>query len=314
MSLSELNTRVSLRRLEVFCLVVEEGGVTRAAEHLFVAQPAVSSQIRALEEWLGAKLFLRAGGRLVLTDVGERVYQWAKETLARSLQMQRDVASLADGSRGTLIVAASLAAGTYLLPAPLVALRAERPEIELVINVSQPQDALHATQTGEADLAIVAWDGRETPDDLEGEHLHSEEMLLCAAPDGPPDSDVLDRSEVAALPHADVSSRAAFHRMIELQLRRQGVRQRNIVLRLGHAETIKRVIREHRMVALLPRYVVEDELAAGTLREVRVEDLRLQEHLWLFRRSGRPPAPLHEIAIEALRAYLAGRVTAGEPR
>src|SRR3954463_4322297 len=79
----DLNMRVSLRRLEVFCLVVEEGGVTRAAEHLFVAQPAVSSQIRALEEWVGTKLFTRTGGRLVLTEAGHRVYQWAKETLAR---------------------------------------------------------------------------------------------------------------------------------------------------------------------------------------------------------------------------------------
>jgi DNA-binding transcriptional LysR family regulator len=302
-----MDTRISLRRLEVFCLVVEEGGVTRAAEHLFVAQPAVSSQIRALEDWVGAKLFLRTGGRLVLTDAGQRVYEWSKEMLARSLEMRRDVASLGDGSRGTLIVAASLAAGTYLLPPPLVAFSAERAETEIVINVSQPQDALHVTQTGEADLAIVAWDGRETPDYLEGEHIHSEEIILCAAPDGPPETAVLDRKQVAALPHVDISTKAAFYRMMELQLRRQGVRDRNIVVRLGHAETIKRVIQDHKVVGFLPRYVVDDDLAAGTLREIEVTGLELEEHLWMFRRRDKVQSALQAAAIATLREYLDAR-------
>jgi DNA-binding transcriptional LysR family regulator len=303
----DMDMRISLRRLEVFCLVVEEGGVTRAAEHLFVAQPAVSGQIRALEEWIGTKLFARTGGRLVLTDAGHRVYEWAKETLARSLEMRRDVASLGDGTRGTIILAASPGAGTYLLPPPLIDLRLARPEVEVVINVSQPTDALHAAETGEADLAIVAWDQRDTPESLVGDHLHSEEIILCAAPDGPPDTDVLERSQVAGLPHVGISTRAAYHRMLELQLRRQGVRNRNIVLQLGHAETVKRALRDHQMVAFLSKYIVDDELAAGTLRQVRVENLKVEEHLWMFRRAGKPQTPLHEIAVDAIRDYLARR-------
>jgi phosphohistidine swiveling domain-containing protein len=95
----EMNMRISLRRLEVFCLVVEEGGVTRAAEHLFVAQPAVSSQIRALEEWVGTKLFARTGGRLVLTAAGQRVYAWAKETLAPRPDRPKATSSTARRSR-----------------------------------------------------------------------------------------------------------------------------------------------------------------------------------------------------------------------
>lgn len=303
----DMDTRISLRRLEIFCLVVEEQGVTRAAEHLFVAQPAVSSQIRSLEEWVGVKLFLRTGGRLVLTDAGQRVYDWSKEMLARTLEMRRDVAGLGDGTRGTLIVAASLAAGTYLLPPPLVAFSAERPQTEVVINVSQPDDALHATQTGDADLAIVAWDGRETPDFLEGEQIHSEEIILCAAPGGPPEADVVDRKQAAALPYADISSRAAFHRMLELQLRRQGVRDRNIVVRVGHAETVKRLIRDHQLVGLVPRYVVDEDLAAGTLREIEVSGLFVEEHLWMFRRRDKAHSALHAAAVAYLRAYLDAR-------
>jgi DNA-binding transcriptional LysR family regulator len=61
--------------LEIFCLVVELGGVTRAAERLLIAQPAVSSQIKSLESWFGAELFRRGSGRLTPTEAGERAYR-----------------------------------------------------------------------------------------------------------------------------------------------------------------------------------------------------------------------------------------------
>lgn len=300
-----LDTRVSLRRLEVFCLVVQEGSVTRAAEHLLVAQPAVSGQLRALEQWVGAKLFVRVGSRLVLTDVGHRVYDWAEETLARSLQMHRDVAGLGEGARGALVVASSMAAGTYLLPPALIALRAQRPETEIVIHVGQPQDALHATETGKADLAIVAWDDRDTPDHLVGEHLHNAEIVLCAATDGPPDGDIVSPGEVAELPHVDIPRDVTFHRMLDLQLRRQGISNRNVLIRLGHAEAIKLAIRDHGMVGFVPRYVVADSLARGEVKTVAVRGVAVHETLWMFRRKGKPASALHEAAVAAVREHLA---------
>jgi DNA-binding transcriptional LysR family regulator len=68
-----MEPQLSLRRLEVFRLVVEERSVTRAAALLMIAQPAVSSQLRSLEEWVGARLFVRRGNQLFLTEAGERV-------------------------------------------------------------------------------------------------------------------------------------------------------------------------------------------------------------------------------------------------
>jgi DNA-binding transcriptional LysR family regulator len=95
--------------------------------------------------------------------------------------------------------------------------------------------------------------------------------------------------------------------MLELQLRRQGVRDRNIVIQLGHADTIKRVIRDHSMVAFLTKYIVDEDLAAGTFRHIHVENLKLEEHLWVFRRAGKPQTPLHDIAMKAITDYLAER-------
>src|SRR4051794_13737303 len=302
-----MDTRVSLRRVEVFCLVVEEGSVTRAAEHLFVAQPAVSSQLRALEEWVGAKLFVRSGSRLVLTDAGRRVYDWGKELLAQSLEMQRDVAGLAAGMRGGLSVAASMAIGTYVLPPVLIALQAERPETEMVINVAQPQPALRAVEIGEADVAFVAWDGRDVPDHVTGQHLHSEPIVLCAAPTTLPGVVRLERSAVPGLPHVDTPRTGGFHRMLELQLRRQGIGERNVLIRMGHAEAMKRAVLANEMVGFFPIYVVEDDLRSGTLRIIDIDGVILHEELWMFTRKDKAKSPLHEAAVAAVAEHLATR-------
>ena len=298
------NMRVSLRRLEVFCTVVEVGGVTRAAEHLYVAQPAVSSQIRSLEEWLAVKLFVREGGRFQLTEAGERTYSWAKEMLFRTQELQREMASLGDGMQGAVAIAASIAAGTYLIPPILMDLCSTRPNAEITLEVSQPQHALQSVEVGRADLAVVSWDGRDVPPQLMGAHLHSEEIILVASTAGPPEGDVVDVSQVAALPEIDVPTNVTWHRMLDIQLRRQGVRDRNIVIRLGHGESIKRMVRDHRLVAYQPRYVVEESLGRGEVREVTVTGLSLEEHLWLFTRSGKPSSPLIDACVEALRRGL----------
>ena len=305
--LEQGNMRVSLRRLEVFCIVVEVGGVTRAAEHLYVAQPAVSSQIRGLEEWLSVKLFFREGGRLLLTDAGERTYRWAKEMLFRTQELQREMASLGEGTQGAIAIAASIAAGTYLIPPVLMELRAARPRTEITLEVSQPQHVLASVEVGRADLAVVSWDGRDVPPQLEGEHLHSEEIILVASPDGPPEGDVVDVAHVAALPEIDVPTNVTWHRMLDIQLRRQGVRDRNVVIRLGHGESIKRMVRDHRLVAYQPRYVVAESLRRGEVREVEVTGLDLEEHLWLFMRAGKPSSPLIDACVDALREWLPPR-------
>jgi LysR family transcriptional regulator, low CO2-responsive transcriptional regulator len=167
-------------------------------------------------------------------------------------------------------------------------------------------------ETGTADLAIISWDGRDTPEQLEGEHLHSEEIILFASPDGPPDADTLSPREVAALPQIDIPVNVTFQRMLDLQLRRQGIRDRNVVIRLGHAESVKRMIRDHNLVAFLPRYVVDESLAHGEVREIEVPGLRVQEDLWLFTRIGKTYSTLHQACIETISGYLADRRDAAE--
>ncbi|KUL47466.1 LysR family transcriptional regulator [Streptomyces antimycoticus] len=300
-----MESQLSLRRLEVFCLVVEEGSVTRAAERLRVAQPAVSSQLRALEQWIGARLFVRTSGRMVLTEAGGRAHLWAREMLARCLQVRRDVEELTLGTGGSVVLASSLAVGTYLLPPLMTALRAERPGADITVHVAQPEHALHAVEIGEVDFAVMTRDERALPTSIVAETLLDEPLILCASPDGPPTANSVSLSALPKLPIVGVPRQVAFQRSIDTQLQELGVGELDTVIRLGHAEAIKTAVIEHGWAAIFPRYSVERDLAEGRLRAIEFTDGALYERIGLFYRTDKYFSPLQASALDAIR--LAGR-------
>jgi LysR family transcriptional regulator, low CO2-responsive transcriptional regulator len=299
-----LSQQLSLRRLEVFCIVVETGGVTRAAEQLMIAQPAVSSQIRALEEWFGAPLFARSAGRMSTTEAGDRAYRWAKETLARGASVQRDVQELASGGAGRVVVAASMGIGSYLVPPVLTRLRSERPGADITLHAEQPDQAVHSVEVGEADFAIVSWYDHLLPESLTAKHLGDEPMLLCASPGGPPGSEVIGTAELASLPLVSVPANVAFNSATEAQLRAAGVDRLNVVIRLGHAESMKQAVIDHGWVTFLPRYCTERDRAEGRLRGVTVQGLGLFERIVLIQRKDHYFSPLQTTALDAIRTAI----------
>lgn len=296
-----MGQQLSLRRLQVFCLVVETGGVTRAAEQLMVAQPAVSNQIRSLEEWFGAPLFARSSGRMSTTEAGDRAYRWAKETLARSVNIQRDVQELASGGAGRVVVAASMGIGSYLLPSVLTRLRAQRAGADITLHTEQPDQAVQSVEVGQADFAIVSWHEHLLPDTLTSEHLGDEPLILCASPTGQPIGDAITSLELADLPFVSVPSNVAFNKGTEAQLQDAGIRKLNVVIRLGHAESMKQAIIDHGWVTLLPGYCTARDRAEGRLRGIAIEGLTLHERIVLVQRKDHYFSPLQRTALDAIR-------------
>ncbi|WP_198654611.1 LysR family transcriptional regulator [Nocardia aurea] len=300
-----MEAQLSLRRLEVFCLVVEEGGVTRAAERLMVAQPAVSSQLRALEQWLGAKLFVRASTGLVLTEAGQRAYLWAKEMLARSVRVRRDIRELALGVGGSVVIASSMGVGSYLLPPIMTRLRERRTGAEITVHIAQPEQARHQVEIGEADFAVLSWHDHDLPGAMRLEKLRDEPLVLCTSPDGPLQQRTITVAELAEIPLVGVPRQVAYQQAVDAQLRDLGVSNLNFVIRLGHAEPIKQAVIEHGWAALFPQYCVEGELSANRLRRIDIVDATIHEPIALLYRPDNYFSPLQQAALDAIRAAVA---------
>jgi DNA-binding transcriptional LysR family regulator len=296
-----MDSQLSFRRLEVFRLVVDERSVTRAAEILTVAQPAVSAQLRALESWVGAALFVRRGNRLVLTEAGERTNEWAKNVLAGAAQVRRDVGDLASGDTGRVLVASSMAVGTYLLAPILATLGKQRPNAEITVSISRPEEVVRGVETGEFDFAVLNWDEREFSESTTSEVLSVVRLWVFATADLVPDGVTLSVGQALKLPLVGAPREVVYQRNLVAQLRNLGHDEPHFVIRLGHSEAMVRAAIEHDWAIIAPEYAVG---TGSPLRPVDVPDFRIEEQIVLVHRRDKHFSPLQEAALDAIRSGL----------
>ncbi len=145
---------MELSDLRVFRAVVQQGGVTRAAEHLGRVQSAVTSRIHQLEEHLDRKLFLRQGRKMVLTSSGQTLLDYSEQLLA--LAEEAEQALHTDVPRGVLRIGSMESTAAVRLPGPLAEYSARYPEVVLEMQTGNPVVLQDALLRGEIDAAFVA--------------------------------------------------------------------------------------------------------------------------------------------------------------
>lgn len=145
----------NFRQLEAFVAVVEKRNFTRAAKALFISQPAVSFQIRALEESLGAQLLERQGRQIRLTPAGEVVFQEAKNILAAQERMHEALASLNSLDTGRVVVGASTIPGEYILPRLAGEFKTQYPGIQIALRIGESTRVAEWLLDRTVDLGVV---------------------------------------------------------------------------------------------------------------------------------------------------------------
>ena len=186
---------MTIRHMRIFLEVCRTMNVTRAAENLYMTQPAVSRAIREIEQTYSTRLFERLNQRLYLTDSGRRMHAYAVHIVDTFDQMERE---LSDGDeRGVLRIGASITLGNYELPGVVQRMKQERPGLRMqatVANVGTLKDMLLDNRL---DLAMI-----EAPidhRDLTGDAFSRDELVLILPPDHPLlQKDRLTLSDVAA--------------------------------------------------------------------------------------------------------------------
>ncbi len=307
-----LDGRISLQKLEILCLVVEVGTVTAAAQQLYVAQPVVTAHLRSLEERLNVKLFQRAGRTLKLTEAGQRVHAWAKETLDHSQQMLDDVQLLRTGEGGSVRMGASMSLGSYRLPVVVASFHRGRPNTDLNMFVSDPETAMAGVEHGDLDFAVSVL--TEAPDAalFESEAVGYEDVVLVTSPDGSPQADAISAKDLRKLSIVGTPSGSARRTVVDQMLARRGVRYHSVV-EFGHPEAIKRAVMNGLGAALLLRSAVVEELELGQLREIRIRGERLSIPVYLVKRRDKQLSALQLQLRDTIRAhFLEGEVVVPE--
>jgi DNA-binding transcriptional LysR family regulator len=293
------------RQLAAFCAVVDRKSFSLAAEQLGVTQPAVSLQIRSLEKRLGQRLLDRSGRRVEPTEAGHRLYRSAQRLLALEEQLLEEVAGNGDGElRGRLEIGCSTGPGATVLPLLLCQFQEANPGVAISLSVNDTQHVIDLVAEREIELGVVGAASRHRG--VSFEPFFRDEVVLAVPPTHRFAGKTVGLNELRAETLIMMQEGAGVRQMIEDELRRAGLRLRDLEVRLelGLQESVKAAVAAGHGVTFISRSSMEPELAAGSLAAARVRGLDPSREISLVRSTGRTPSRVAEAFVEFAREKL----------
>ncbi len=293
------------RQLAAFCAVVERKSFSQAAERLGVTQPAVSLQIRSLEQRLGRQLLDRSGRRVEPTEAGLRLYASAQRLLALEEQLLEDVTGADEGElTGTLELGASTGPGGAVVPVLLCQFQELHPAVRIRLAVSDTQSVVDQVADRELELGIVGAARRHRGVVFEP-FFRDEVVLACPAGHRFAGTTVpLDELREERL--LVMQEGAGVRQVIEDELRAAGTRLRDlgVDVELGLQESVRSAVAAGQGITFISRSALDADIAAGTITIARVQGLDPVRENFLARASGRPETRAARAFVEYAREQL----------
>jgi DNA-binding transcriptional LysR family regulator len=276
------------RQLAAFCAVVERRSFSQAAQRLGLTQPAVSLQVRALEKRLGRTLLDRSGRRVEPTEAGWRLYRGAQRLLALEEQLVDEVTADEEGElQGSLGIGASSGPGGSVVPLLLCEFTERHPAVSVALSIFDTQHVVDLVAERQLELGIVGAARRHRG--VVFEPLFRDEVVLACPPDHPFAGRSVSLEELRGVPLIVMQEGAGVRQVIEDELRKAGVRLRDLDVRLelGLQESVRSAVLAGFGVTFISRSAIDSDLSAGTLASARVTGLDPAREISLVRASGR---------------------------
>jgi DNA-binding transcriptional LysR family regulator len=251
---------MEIDQMETFLAVLTYGGFHRAAEALRVSQPAVTGRIQALEDSLGAKLFVRARSNLSLSPAGKALRPHAEQLLRTVALARQAVREIQPSAGGALRIAASLSVCTYFLPDVMKDFQKANPKVMVSLRSGNSLQVLKMVLDGEADLGFAR--SLNHPE-VETTTLRDDPLILVGHPAHPAAQKRRVRlDEVEALPLIFLSQGL---------FRRAGLLP-TVVLEVETIEAAKRMVERKLGLSFLPQIAVTHELRRRKLVAIEIVD------------------------------------------
>ena len=259
---------LNINQLRAFHMAAKLGSVTGAARELMVTPPAITMQVKQLEESLSLRLMFREGNAIKLTEVGKKVFERAHVIFSEIREMENFLDDVATAKSGELRIGSPQAPAKYILPKLIALFNESYPEIKIVLDSGSTSRMIANLLNHESELAFV----RYMPDEkrIKVKLIGQEKVLLTAAPDSIHiTSDEISVMQLAEVPLIVPKAGSGMRDVIFEYLNKFGIKP-NIVLESASTDLIKSIIGQDVGVAFQERYAVREELEAGRLKSVNI--------------------------------------------
>jgi DNA-binding transcriptional LysR family regulator len=260
------------RRLQVFYSVAKQLSFTKAAEQLFMTQPAVTFQVKQLEEHFNSRLFERSHGKIALTPAGKLALEYAERILALSEEMDTRIGELTGTMSGPMLLGASLTIGEFILPRILGEFKVEHPQVQAHMTVANSETIENRVAEHVLDLGLI-----ESPSHLPGLRTQvccdDELLMICAPGHHLAKRRSVTPQQIISEPYVSRETGSGTREFADNYFRDCKVSpdDLNIVMELGSLEAIKGVIETGMGISILSRATIAKELKLGTLVGIPLE-------------------------------------------
>ncbi len=269
-------------QLETFMEVARHYSFSRAAEKRFRTQPAISSQIRALEEEIGAKLFDRSGGKVSLTGAGKVFQQYAEQTLDARKSMLVTVAEMERVPRGEIVVGANEGTCLHILPEVFAEFKKRYPNVGVQISRMERAKIMDSIIDNLVDFGVVSAPVKDKR--LTAVNIHHDELVIVAPP-GHPISRIKEASiaEVVRFPLL-LPKLGRTRDALESLFDKRRLKPR-IAMELDSSELLKRFVAANVGVGFIARSNISEDVKAGVLAAIEMADASIRRDLALVFRK-----------------------------
>ena len=260
------------RRLQVFSTVARLLSFTKAAEALHMTQPAVTFQIRQLEDYFNTRLFDRTHNRISLTTAGHLVKNYADQIISLYSEMDNEVRKLTGDVLGPLVLGASTTIGEYVIPSILGQYQNKFPDVAVRLHVANTEGVLHMVESNEIDIGIV--EGPVSNKNLVSRVCWNDELVIVTPPGhalvsaGP-----VSVEEVVKYPFISREEGSGTREVILEYLQSAGLDMSdlNLTMEFGSPESIKSAVSAGLGISILSIATLDKELELGRLAKVSLD-------------------------------------------
>ena len=289
-----------LHQLKIFQAVAKHGGFNRASKDLHLSQPAISINIKKLEEELGVKLFERLGRTIQLTAAGRIVEEYVTRLMGGLTEMRQAIEDMKGLEVGQIRCGAATTVGIYLLPKLLVQFKQRFPKVETQLSVERSAKVEEKVLSNDLDLGFVG-DSFGTAPRLETRASFRDELVMIA-----PRSHELARFRKVSAKKLDVlplilGPRGSYTRqIIEKNLDRVGIPYR-CVMEVENTEVIKAAVAEGLGISIISLARIQQEVKTGLLKPVKISGVSIERQFKLITVKNRTVSSPLKAFLELIR-------------
>ncbi len=285
-------------QLASFLEVAKLQSFSRAAEKIYRTQPAISAQVRLLEQECGEKLFDRSGKKVLLTPAGEILRRYAEKLLEMQKEALQAIAELNQTPRGKLAIGANEATCLYVLPKTFAQFKKLYPLVQISIYRNFSHKILQKVQEGAVDMGIVTLP--QSANNMEVIPVFRDEVQVVVPKQHPlAKRRSVTIEEVAHEPL--ILPKTGHTRVVIDRLLREHRGHIQISMELASVETIKKFVGAGLGISLISRTYAHPEVAAGLLKLIPLADQKIYRELGLIYRRDRYLSLPAKVFIEVVR-------------